>query len=156
MPDLHFSKGKPTFFSLIPELLKAVSRSPGLTLVSDLRLMHTDPAARLDGTLHLSGDGLKSPEGDIVVYGTIRGDWYQFSDGFCGWPNAVHCINTVYNDHEGNDDFSKFLHANIAHCVALECDLVFLDVEDSMKQFLIEKWGFQVLPDSPHLVRPCV
>ncbi|RZJ93782.1 MAG: hypothetical protein EOO60_04525 [Hymenobacter sp.] len=117
--------------------------------------MNEEAAPRLKDTLYLFGDGLEGPGKDNMFYNTIHGDWYKLRAGFSGWPRALHGINTLYNDDWKNDELSKFLQATIAHCVAQQCDLIVLNVDSWLKELLLQKWGFQLLPNSSHIVRPC-
>jgi len=89
------------------------------------------------------------------VYGTVSGSWH-FYEGFPEYPQVpVICIIDVRNEQGKNGDFRRFLTQLFVHCAERKCDVLAVDVADYLVPNLIQKYGFENLPHSTHLVRRC-
>lgn len=115
----------------------------------------TTPTATL---LRFEGSGKAYIENDSLdsfSCGTVHGTWHLY-EGFREHPNTpVIAIVDVYNDERKNGDFRQFLEQLFPYCLNQGRDVMAMDVAGYLVDNLIQKYGFEKLPASTHLLRRC-
>jgi hypothetical protein len=125
-------------------------------MVSPAVATRLTPSHASRAKLVLRGNGDVLEEASDLTFDTLTGGWHLYGPGLQGWPVRVFGICKLDNETKGNGQFPFLLHQLIAYCTEQQLDLVGMDVNNErLAVLLINRWGFQRLPNSSHLVRRC-
>lgn len=115
--------------------------------------------AAFNSELLLNGDGdgvATTGTADSFRCGNFEGHWQVLGPGYRGWPVGLLGIIGVDNCGQRNSQFRPLMRQLITWCLEHQCDLAGISTLNyDLKSHLIKVWGFQTIPGSDDLVRPC-